>query len=69
VRFIQAAGIFDNTRDGAKRIIHEVGYAWPWSQNNLAATQWTEWWRESKAALGQTASEMFLWYLIEALTK
>src|SRR5262249_33869128 len=31
VRFLQAVGIFDPSRDGAKRIIKEVGYPWPWS--------------------------------------
>ena len=64
VRFIQAVGIFDASRDGAKRIIADVGYPWPWSSHVEAAHQWTDWWSETKGAIGQTASEMFLWYLI-----
>jgi hypothetical protein len=64
VRFIQAAGIFDPTREGAKRIIQDVGYPWPWSNYPNEAAQWTEWWQDTKTALGQTPAEMFLWFLI-----
>jgi hypothetical protein len=64
VRFIQAAGIFDASRDGAKRILQDVGYAWPWSAFPDEASEWTDWWTDTKGAVGQTPSEMFLWYLI-----
>jgi hypothetical protein len=64
VRFLQAAGIFDATREGAKRIIQDVGYPWPWSNYPNEADQWTQWWQDTKTVLGQTPAEMFLWFLI-----
>ena len=64
VRFIQAVGIFDSSRLGAQRMIDGLGYPWPWALHNDRAPQWKEWWQDSKSAVGQTASEMFLWYLI-----
>lgn len=64
VRFIQAVGIFDCSRQGAQRMIEGLGYPWPWEPDTDRATQWKEWWEDSKAAIGQTASEMFLWYLM-----
>ncbi len=45
-------------------MIKDLGYPWPWEPQNERAGQWKEWWEDSKAAIGQTASEMFLWYLI-----
>lgn len=64
VRFIQAVGIFDPSRQGAQRMVTDLGYSWPWDAHADRAAQWKEWWEDSKAAVGQTASEMFLWYLI-----
>ncbi|MDB5391651.1 MAG: hypothetical protein JWM11_7297, partial [Planctomycetaceae bacterium] len=64
VRFIQVVGIFDSARQGAQRMINDLGYSWPWEPDPQRAAQWKEWWEDSKAAVGQTASEMFLWYLI-----
>lgn len=64
VRFIQAVGIFDSSRQGAQRMIGDLGYSWPWGSDSKRAAQWKEWWEDSKSAVGQTASEMFLWYLI-----
>ncbi len=70
VRLIQAVGIFDSSRPGAKRMIEArrekdgPEHAWPWSQFPERQTVWTEWWEDSKGAIGQTASEMFLWHLI-----
>lgn len=64
VRFIQTVGFFDSLREGSKRVIEDVGYPWIWSQYSEASEQWKEWWSGSRTALGQTASEMFLWYLI-----
>lgn len=64
VRFMQAVGIFDSTRDGAQRIIQDIGYPWPWGNYGLEATEWKNWWSDTKTALGQTPSETFLWFLI-----
>jgi Protein of unknown function DUF262 len=64
VRFIQTVGIFDQTREGSRRIIDDVGYPWPWGKYPDAAPLWEKWWSDSKVALGQTASEMFTWYLV-----
>ncbi|WP_208734566.1 hypothetical protein, partial [Corallococcus praedator] len=64
VRFIQTVGFFDPLREGSRRVIEDVGYPWVWSQYTEASQQWKEWWSGSRTALGQTASEMFLWYLI-----
>lgn len=64
VRFIQTVGFFDPLREGSKRVIEDVGYPWVWSQYPEASQQWKEWWSGSRTSLGQTASEMFLWYLI-----
>ncbi len=64
VRFIQAVGIFDPSRQGSQRMIDGLGYSWPWHPDSNRAAQWKAWWEDSKAAYGQTAAEMFLWYLI-----
>jgi hypothetical protein len=64
VKFIQAVGFFDPLREGARRVIEDVGYPWVWSQYPEASQQWKEWWTDSKTSLGQTSSEMFLWYLL-----
>ena len=64
VRYIQAVGIFDSTRQGAQRMIEGIGHHWPWDQHTDRASHWKEWWEDSKAAVGQTASEMFLWFLV-----
>ncbi len=64
VKFIQTVGFFDPLREGSLRVIQDVGYPWPWSQYPVMCEQWKEWWTDSRTALGQTASEMFLWYLI-----
>ncbi|MDY3560092.1 DUF262 domain-containing protein [Gemmata sp. JC673] len=64
VRFIQSVGIFDASRPGSKRMIGALGYTWPWQDNIKRAAEWQSWWQDTKVAIGQTASEMFLWYLI-----
>ena len=64
VRFIQAAGIFDSNREGAKRITQDVGYPWPWFNYSREAAQWTEWWQNTRTVLGQTPAEMVLWFLV-----
>lgn len=66
VKFIQAVGIFDPDREGAKRFIEYLGYPWVWSDPDYPQPSglWKGWWSGTRTALGQTASEMFLWYLI-----
>jgi Protein of unknown function DUF262 len=64
VKFIQAVGFFDPIREGARRVIEDVGYPWVWSHYPEASEQWKQWWTDSKTSLGQTSSEMFLWYLV-----
>lgn len=64
VRFIQTVGFFDPLREGSKRVIEAVGYSWVWSQYSEESQQWKEWWSGSRTSLGQTSSEMFLWFLI-----
>jgi len=64
VRFIQTVGFFDPLREGSKRVLEDVGYSWVWFQYPEASQQWKEWWSGSRTSLGQTSSEMFLWYLI-----
>lgn len=64
VRFIQAVGIFDTSRQGSQRMINELGYPWPWNAFQDRAATWKEWWEGRTMAIGQAASEMFLWYLI-----
>ena len=64
VRFIQAVGIFDSERPGAKRMIERLGYPWPWSKYPNFVSEWKDWWEDSKSAIGQTPAEMFLWHLI-----
>ncbi len=66
VRFIQLAGIYDPARTGSKRMIDsssdEIG--WPWESTPNAAKMWYAWWSNTRTAIGQTSSEMFLWYVI-----
>jgi len=64
VRFIQAVGIYDPDRSGSERMIKALGYSRPWKEDNTRAEEWKDWWEDSKVAVGQTASEMFLWYLV-----
>lgn len=66
VAFIRVAGLFDPTRDGAKRMIDaaakfEVTY--PWSDSN-AQQAWMGWWGDTTQALGQASSQMYLYYTI-----
>ena len=64
VYFIRLAGIYDIEREGARRMIeagrnkYELDHPW---RNNSA---WMQWWTDSWHAIGQAASQMFLYYLI-----
>lgn len=67
--FIRLAGIYDDTRQGSKRMIDvsmaDYSVDWPWRTLNPAiVSEWKDWWLDRQTALGQTASEMFLWFLI-----
>lgn len=65
VQLMQVIGIFDRSRPWATRMIQALNYPWPWEQfSDDRLPAWTEWWTDSKSAIGQTASEMFLWHLI-----
>jgi Protein of unknown function DUF262 len=60
VRFIQVVGIFDCKRQGGQRMIENLGYEWPWKPYFKETEEWMKWWEESRNAIGQTASEVFL---------
>lgn len=64
VGFMQAVGIFNPNRSGSERMLKSLGISWPWKDNVNMAEVWQTWWEDTKGAVGQTASEMFLWYLI-----
>lgn len=42
----------------------ERGVFYPWDNYPEARNVWSEWWTDTKTAKGQTASLMFLWYLM-----
>ncbi|MBF0239031.1 MAG: DUF262 domain-containing protein [SAR324 cluster bacterium] len=69
IDYIRLAGIYDPERSGAKRMLahanKEYGLQWPWkTMDDSTQKEWREWWQGKKITVGQTASEMFLWYLI-----
>ncbi|MBY0563523.1 MAG: DUF262 domain-containing protein [Hyphomonadaceae bacterium] len=68
VTFIRLAGIYDTSREAAKRFIEKAntafGLQFPWKAQELLA--WNDLWDEKDLARGQTASEMFLWALMSA---
>ena len=66
VKFIQLAGIYDPDRTGSKRMIEssQDELSWPWQSIPVAAKLWRSWWSNTKTAIGQTSSEMFLWYIV-----
>ena len=66
VYFVRLAGIYANT-DSADRMIRAAekkGVHNPWAQYPEAWKHWAEWWEGKAQAKGQTASAMFLWYLV-----
>lgn len=69
VTFIRLCGVYDRTRPGSHRMIESArdkhNLAWPWEDTGKEyQQQWFDWWNEKQKAVGQTASEMFLWFLI-----
>lgn len=69
VRYIQAVGIFDPQRPGSERMLKSASFVWPWETDTGRSVLWREWWEGRDAAIGQTASEMFLWYLAGSYRK
>jgi len=48
--------------EGARR---EYGLQWPWATVSQPIREsWNRWWSNKQTSVGQTASEMFLWYVI-----
>jgi hypothetical protein len=72
VRLMQLVGVYDKYRIGSARMIrdcsNQFGFGWPW-EPCAAADAWKLWWANSKTATGQTASEMFLWYVVSRCRK
>jgi hypothetical protein len=69
VTFIRLCGIYDKNRPGSYRMIESAqdkhDLTWPWESTNPEYQQeWLNWWNGKQKAVGQTASEMFLWFLI-----
>ena len=64
VYFIRLAGIFDPTREGAARMMEfgseNYGLSYPWGDHQC----WNNWWEGRAQAAGQTASQMFLFYVV-----
>lgn len=64
VYLIRLAGIFDQEREGARRMIEaaqkkfDLNYPW----KNPSA--WKDWWSDKAQATGQVPSQMFLYYVI-----
>lgn len=69
VTLIRLAGIYDPDREGSKRMVKSAQEEFkvdnPWKKMAPAiAEEWKDWWIDTGTAIGQTASEMFLWYII-----
>ncbi len=63
VHFVRLAGIYDCEEESCERMLEvgesKFGLAYPWNEPSL----WLSWWQGSRFALGQAASEMFLFFL------
>jgi len=69
VWFVRLAGVYDSERQGAARMIEtaktKYGLSWPWSKvGKEVQGEWKNWWEGRERAMGQAASEMFLWFII-----
>jgi hypothetical protein len=64
VYLIRLAGVYDQNREGAKRMIkaakEDYGLGYPWKD----PSGWTNWWNDSAHAIGQAPSQMFLYYVL-----
>lgn len=69
VTYVRVAGIFDETRESSSRMLKnsrdKFGINWPWIDTEQSVKDfWKDWWSNKQTAIGQSASEMFLWFLI-----
>jgi hypothetical protein len=69
VAYIRICGVYDPLRQGAQRMLDSAKAKyklnWPWkSASEQASEEWSYWWSDKELAIGQTASEMFLWFVI-----
>lgn len=74
VTLIRLCGIYDKSRQGSNRMMVSAeskhGLIWPWGETQPEIQQvWKGWWLEKQKASGQTASEMFLWFIIAKYLK
>jgi len=67
VTFIRLAGIYDPERKGTKRMIESAkekfDIVYPWAKSDHQSV-WNTWWKDSTFAIGQSPSEMFLYFVI-----
>ncbi|ACV69815.1 DUF262 domain-containing protein [Desulfohalobium retbaense] len=67
VNFCQLAGIFDIEKNGSQRKLNSCEkLSWPWADYDKEAEEWKKWWENTKTSTGQTASEMFLWFIVSS---
>lgn len=67
VRFIRLVGIHNPGDQGVKDVLANAGadsIPWGYSGENMADQLWYQWWQGKQITVGQTASEMFLWFLV-----
>ena len=74
VAYVRICGIYDPQRQGAKRMLDfargKYNLNWPWASASAeAAEEWSYLWTDKELAVGQTASEMFLWFVIAKYLK
>jgi hypothetical protein len=64
VCFVRLAGIFSVEGEGAKRMLsvaqETLRLEYPWND----AQAWRAWWLDTRLAVGQASSEMFLYYVV-----
>ncbi len=64
VYFVRLAGVFDLSREGAKRMTQAAYEKYGLEHPLKDASAWKDWWADSAHAAGQAPSEMFLYYVI-----
>lgn len=64
VTFMRLAGIFDPAREGSRRMIEggkkQFDLDYPWHNSSA----WKVWWEDTAQSVGQSPSQMFLYYCI-----
>lgn len=66
-RFIRLVGIHNPTEKSARDVIDSGNLDFPWGYTDeldLIHQPWYQWWDGKQISIGQSASEMFLWYLV-----